>query len=144
MSFSTAVKSGFFPYFTGVNLNCLIKMSKMGDGSQWQHWAIEGDQFPANIFFHCIIHLVFINRVLNDKFDFDIHNFIRFIFSAKDLRNTAYPRMTATKKWRLFFTKQFFYCVCQYVNMLYSMILQIFLHLLKRLRSHSKLSACEG
>ena len=65
--------------------------------------------------------LVFLNKVLNEKFDFAIYKFINFTFSAKDLRNTAYPRLTATKKCRLFFTEQFFfYRVSRYVNMLYS------------------------
>ena len=64
--------------------------------------------------------LVFLNRVRNEKFDFDIYDFINFTFSAKDLRNTAYPRLTSTKNCRLFFTEQFFYRVCRYVNMLYS------------------------
>ena len=74
------------------------------------------------IFFSiALCDLVFPNRVLNEKFDFDIYKFINFTFSPKDLRNTAYLRLTATKKCRLFFTEQFFvYRVCRYVNMLYS------------------------
>ena len=62
------------------------------------------------IFFSIAFYdLVFLNRVLKDKFDFDIYKFINFTFSVEDLRNTAYLTLTATEKCRLFFNELLFF-----------------------------------
>ena len=58
--------------------------------------------------------MCFFNRVLTDKFDFDLYKYINFTFAAKHLRNSSRPKLSTTQNCRLFFTEQFFfYRVCR-------------------------------